>query len=144
VTYDSKVDPSDYLGKCGATEDECDFLVQDGWPRHWAGERVELNAMTSPQFIEWLEQKLAEVGVQKVVPQEDVLAQAYRRAQCIEAVQQAVDEAVQQAVDEAVQAAQSDEAVMPADLREQVGAKLAAEPARSWDEVVAELVREAV
>jgi hypothetical protein len=47
---------------------------------YWIGERVELNAMTSDQLIAWLERKLAEIGVQKVIPDRDALANAYRRA----------------------------------------------------------------
>lgn len=35
--------------------------------------RVELNAMTSPQFVEWLEEKMKEHNIGKVVPPEGVL-----------------------------------------------------------------------
>jgi hypothetical protein len=35
----------------------------------------ELNAMASDQFIEWLERKLTEHGIKKVIPDDDVLAQ---------------------------------------------------------------------
>ena len=65
-------DPRIRLRECGATEDECDYLV--------GGERIELNAMDSGQFIEWLEQCLDEAGVEKVIPEADVLETAYRRA----------------------------------------------------------------
>jgi hypothetical protein len=48
------------------------------WGR-WEGERVELNAMTADQFIDWLERKLDEQGIGKVVPDPETLATAYRR-----------------------------------------------------------------
>ena len=55
------------------TSEERDFLR--------SGRRVELNAFTSPQFIEWLEAKLSEQGLdQRLVPSQDVLEDAYRRA----------------------------------------------------------------
>jgi hypothetical protein len=38
--------------------------------------RVELNAMTTPQFIEWLDQKMAEFGSGKLIPPTPVLEQA--------------------------------------------------------------------
>lgn len=50
----------------------------DYLPQHWKDwlqtKRVELNAMTSPQFIGWLDSKLAEYDEGKVVPPSDVLA----------------------------------------------------------------------
>ena len=50
---------------------------QDYYAR-WHGQRVELNAMTSRQFLDWLEAKFAEHGVEKVVPDEATLANAYQ------------------------------------------------------------------
>lgn len=43
--------------------------------------RVELNAMTTPQFLEWLESKMEQYGVGKVVPTEDVLQSEYEKTQ---------------------------------------------------------------
>ena len=37
--------------------------------------RVELNAMTTPQLIEWLDEKMAEHGDGKLIPPHDVLEQ---------------------------------------------------------------------
>ena len=54
----------------GATEEEVDFLLQ---------RRVELNAMTSPQLVAFIERKLRAVGVAKVIPDQETLEQAYRR-----------------------------------------------------------------
>jgi hypothetical protein len=55
------------------TEDEKQFLRSN--------QRVELNAFTSPQFIEWLEGKLRTNGLhERLIPNDSVLVTAYRRA----------------------------------------------------------------
>ena len=42
--------------------------------KHWLQtNRVELNAMTSPQFVAWIEKKFDQYACSKIVPQEDVL-----------------------------------------------------------------------
>jgi hypothetical protein len=53
VEYRSRVDPRINLRRSGASSDECDFLVQrGGWG--WSGKRVELNAMNSTQFVDFV------------------------------------------------------------------------------------------
>ncbi len=44
------------------------------------GQRVELNMFTGPHFIEFVERKLQEHGVEKVVPDDQTLADAWKRA----------------------------------------------------------------
>ena len=56
------------LQENGATIEEIDFLL-DG--------RVELNAMTSDQMVDFVERKLKQHGIEKVVPDDDDLATAY-------------------------------------------------------------------
>ena len=41
-------------------------------------QRVELNAMTSEQFVAFIKRKLAEHGVEKIVPPKQTLDKAYR------------------------------------------------------------------
>jgi hypothetical protein len=41
-------------------------------------QRVELNAMTSEQLVAFIERKLAEQGVKKIVPAKETLDEAYR------------------------------------------------------------------
>jgi len=53
----------------GATDAEIDILLR---------ERVELNAMTSEALVEMIERKLNEYGLEKVVPDDDQLAETYR------------------------------------------------------------------
>lgn len=64
------------LKECGATEDECSFIIGDGKD----GKRIELDAMDSQTFIGWLERKFAEHGVQKVIPDKATLEAAYKLA----------------------------------------------------------------
>jgi hypothetical protein len=46
-----------------------------GWKNWLQTHRVELNAMTTPQFIDWLDQKMAKHGDGKLIPPADVLEQ---------------------------------------------------------------------
>jgi hypothetical protein len=93
VTYDSKVDPRINLIDSGASEDEADYLVCGGRPGAWHGKRVELNAMTSPQLVKWLESKLYQIGVKKVVPDKDTLTQAFKRACYVAYINKAIQKA---------------------------------------------------
>jgi hypothetical protein len=58
------------LRRNGANEDEIDFLVN--------GQRVELNAMTSDQFLDFVEDKLIAADIEKIVPLKDQLDEAPR------------------------------------------------------------------
>jgi hypothetical protein len=51
----------------------------DSWQEWLQGHRVELNAMTSPQFINWLDDKMRPYNRGKVVPPEAVLKQTAHR-----------------------------------------------------------------
>jgi len=142
VQYDQEMDPAINLRACGATEEECAFLVQERkvdtkhGKRHvyWVGERVELNAMTSQQFLDWLERKLQEAGVEKVVPDEAVLAAAYRRQRRLATLQQILDEALAGEDDE--------EGPVPADLADQVRTRLTREPTDAWDDALWDIVQD--
>jgi len=73
------------------TEKEIAFLIEGrAGSNHWRGKRVELNAMTSAQFIAWLEAKLKEHGVEKIVPDSDTLAVAWQRAHRVSRIQAAI------------------------------------------------------
>ena len=62
------------LRENGATEEEIDFMFAD-FDKLRSTRRVERNAMTSPQFVEFIERKLRENGVAKIVPDEVLLAE---------------------------------------------------------------------
>jgi hypothetical protein len=63
------------LRENGATEKEIEFLLH---------KRVELNAFTSEDFVTWLEEKLDDEGVEKVIPDDALLNKVYRRIQSLE------------------------------------------------------------
>jgi hypothetical protein len=95
----------------GLADEQCDFnghFARDsictddekGFLR--SGRRVELNAFTSPQFVEWLENKLTEQGLGKrLIPDDDVLADAYRRALAVAETNIAIEQASETAIENA-------------------------------------------
>lgn len=144
VEYDSKIDPRANLAESGATEDEQRYLVRGRIAgarklrkgRYvetggWVGERVELNAMASDQLIAWLEGKLAEHQVRKLVPDAQTLAIAYRRAVRVAHIQKAIDAAIE--------ALPTDEVRLPPDLGEVIERRIAG-TAMAWDQALFELV----
>jgi DNA topoisomerase VI subunit A len=92
--------------------------------------RVELNAFTSDELVAFIERKLAEQGVKKVIPDDDTLAEAYRRRRQSEWLEARI-----QALIEESRAAVKDLEV-PTDLREQVVAALDEEPDQPWYAVI--------
>ena len=113
------------LEEWGATDDEIAALN---------GSRVELNAFTSGDLIQWIECKLDEHGVKKIVPDRTTLESAYRRAMEIEHVERAMDEVAERIRERA------EDVDIPDGLEQQVRQRLDEDPTRSWDDVVAELV----
>jgi hypothetical protein len=120
------------LWECRATEEECAFLVQWQTYSGWTGERVELNAMDSGRFITWLETKLQDVGICKIVPAQAVLETAYRRMVRLSHVQRAMETAVAMLP--------PDEAIpVPADLVQQLRTAIEG-TAQPWDDALWHLV----
>ncbi len=109
------------LKRNGATDAEIEFLL--------TGRRVELNAMTSSQLVAFVERKLAEHGVRKIIPDKETLDRAYRLAVRSKRMRKVVDEALKAAADEGDIAA-------PEDLAKQVET-LIRDTSMSWDEAVA-------
>jgi hypothetical protein len=62
----------------GATPGEAEFISE--------GQCVELNMFTSAQFIEYVEGKLEEYTVEKVIPEEETLQGAWQRAHLLRRV----------------------------------------------------------
>jgi hypothetical protein len=116
------------LAEHGATKEEIAFLQRS---------RVELNAMPSDVFVAFLEAKLAEHKVRKVVPDADTLVHHARRV----IVRELTNRALLEMQDAAATAAAA--IALPADLEEQVAAMLAADPGIPWDIAVARIARRA-
>ena len=117
------------LHRDGATAAEIDFLC--------AGQRVELNAFTSGQLIDWLRDKLQEAGIKKVVPEDDTLSDAFRRAKHMQYVAERLEELDLDA--EAGEHAAS--LALPTDLAAEVQKLLENSPRMTWDSAVAEIAR---
>ena len=115
------------LRQNGATEDEIEFLL--------GGQRVELNALRSDQFIALVETKLTEHGIKKVVPSPELLTEAYQlfvRSRRIERI-----------VEEALEEDTGPDIDPPDDLVEQVCGYLAEHRDERWDDAVAALAAQA-
>ena len=91
--------------------------------------------MPSGQLLMWLKRKLAEVGVQKVVPEHDVLAKAYRRGLRLAEMERQMAE---------LDLPGDDEMPVPDDLEVLVRERLAARPELAWDDVVFDLARQSL
>ena len=108
----------------GAKPEEIDFLLSD--------RRVELNAMTSREFLDFLEEKLTEHSVGKVVPDSRMLADAYRLF--------TRGKRARQVVEEALAAMSADDSAAPPDIEKRVRDYLTENPDASWDDAVEEIV----
>lgn len=129
VSYRSN--PEWNLRENGATEAEIKILGGDGGE----GERVELNAMTADQFILWLERKLQEHGIKKLVPNADTLTAAYRRAAFLQKLEDEQQKIRMEITDEFIE--------VPDDLATTVHKELKDQPGLSWDEVIWRIAEEA-
>jgi hypothetical protein len=124
------------LQENGATEAEIEFMFRD-FDGTRSTRRVELNAMTSPQFIAFVERKLKEVGVKKIIPDKNQLADAYRLF--------AHSYAAEQIVERELEKLNGDAAVqVPRDIESQVRKHLARHPADRWDEALRRIAASAV
>ena len=134
VEYHSDRDPRLDILASGGTQAEADFLVQERRAQGWSGRRVELNALTSGQFVTWLDAKLVEAGASKVIPDPDVLATAFDR------VRRAA--LVEERTRDIVKAVQGERIEQPPNLVALVEERLRADAGLSWDKAI-RLVAEA-
>ncbi len=110
------------------TDEEKEFLLSN--------RRVELNAFSSPQFIEWIEAKLTEQGLDKrLIPDDQVLENAYRRATALAKINTAIEDASKSA-EEAATGAE-----IPDDLRDQLREAMEEEP-QAWDRALYQIAKD--
>jgi hypothetical protein len=112
------------LRRHGATQAEIEILI--------AGERVELNALTSDELVALIERKLEENGIKKVISDDNTLADAYRRMHKQAAIQKKIDQLVEEF--------NEDEETIPIALRRRILSALKFDPTKSWDEALRELI----
>jgi hypothetical protein len=110
-----------------ATKEEQEFLE--------SGRRVELNAMTSPQFVQWLETKLAAHLPGRLIPSDDVLANAYRRALAAAKINRVIENVTAKAIEYARSAE------LPKSLRRRLEKAMKDSPSEAWDEALYRLAK---
>jgi hypothetical protein len=115
----------------GASKADIEFMLAD-FDRTHCTRRVELNAMTSPQFIEFLERKLQENGVKKIIPDRELLEETF--------VKMDRGRQLQEAFAKLKKRFRFDAREVPADIERRIGEILAKDPTLRWDAAVAKIV----
>jgi hypothetical protein len=126
--------PADILREYGASQAERDFLVtgRAGY-KGWAGQRVELNALTARQFISWLSDKLDQHGVKKVIPDAETLKIAFACAEKVFKIKQALEDICKE---------DSDKLPVPKNLQHLIEAQFVKDSTVSWDIALQDIVAE--
>lgn len=111
----------------GLTAEEEEFLQSQ--------RRVELNAFSSPQFVQWLEAGLKSAGIKpdSFIPRDEVLGEAWQRARTIAEVQASIDAILKKL-------SVSDQA-LPDDLRSRLLAQMD-ETGQPWDLALSHIAKE--
>jgi DNA topoisomerase VI subunit B len=125
-----KSDPRGNLETNGASPEEIAFLCDGKDWQGYHGKRVELNAFMSDEFVSWLELKLKQHGLKKIIPRNSVLQKEYRRQATIARLQAILDHARAEVSKEAAKLKP------PRELRQTVTYILSRNPALPWDEAV--------
>jgi hypothetical protein len=115
----------------GATIEEINFLL----PFHGECRRVELNAMTSRQLVDFVETAFKSYGVAKVIPADEVLEQHVRHQLETQFANTLIAEHAAEIVERAAAA------TMPANLAARIAALLKEEPELSWDQALGRIAR---
>lgn len=113
------------LAKHGATRNEIAFLRD---------RRVELNALSSRQLVDLIERKLADHGVEKVVPADDIIEGHARRLIEQHLAEQALDEIRREIT------AKAKSVRLPDDLKDRLREVLQREPEMSWDAALSRII----
>ncbi len=119
ATKMSEEDRRDQLTENGATDAEIDILLH---------ERVELNAMASDDLIEMIERKLKDYGLEKVIPDDDLLGEAYQAFHRSNELREKFEELESEF--------EESEINVPENLKNQVRAILKKHPDLRWDDAI--------
>ena len=94
--------------------------------------RVELNAMTSPQFVAFVERKLRENNVTKIVPDQDLLAEVY--------IGMERGRRLEKEAEELLDEIDTEDCKPPKNLEQRVRKMLKKSPLMRWDAAVKAIV----
>ncbi|TCQ80248.1 histidine kinase/DNA gyrase B/HSP90-like ATPase [Ochrobactrum sp. BH3] len=106
----------------GATGAELKFIT--------SGLRVELNAMPSDQFIEWIEHGLQAHGVEKIIPSQDTIEQRARQIIAVQHIHDDIRKLERQASDYAASV------TLPSNLNDLIREAFQADPTAPWEEAL--------
>lgn len=118
--------------------------------REWLQDyRVELNAMTTPQFLEWLDSKVDEYGNGKLIPPSDVLRDELEEVTRKELRDQIEEDVLKEAmvdeqVEEALQALRPQITTLNGRLTKQVRLSLKETPEDSWRAPISRMASELI
>jgi hypothetical protein len=107
------------LAENGAADAEIDILLH---------ERVELNAMTSDALIAMIERKLQDYGLEKVIPDDDLLAETYRAFHHSQELRKKFEKTKDEFKDTGIK--------IPRDLKAQIRAILDEHGDLRWDDAI--------
>jgi hypothetical protein len=119
ATKTSAANLREQLAENGASDAEIEILLH---------ERVELNAMTSDALIAMIERKLKKHGLKKVVPDDALLAAAYRAFLRSSELREEFEELESEFEESKIK--------VPKNLKNQVGAILKKHPDLRWDDAL--------
>jgi hypothetical protein len=119
-------EPAPFRGDFGndsiCTAEEKEFLR--------SGMRIELNELTAPQFVEWLETMLKKYLPERMIPSDNLLHDAWRRALSVATLNRAIKRAKRRALD-------FSETELPENLRKRLRKYLKKHPdGDAWDVVL--------
>jgi hypothetical protein len=110
------------LAENGATDAETAILLT---------ERVELNAMASDALIAMIERKLKDYGLKKVIPDDEVLAEAYQAFHRSQELRKEFEQMEKELAEE-----EETEIEVPEDLKDRVRAVLDKREDLRWDDAI--------
>jgi hypothetical protein len=119
ATKTSEANLREQLAENGASDAEIAILLH---------ERVELNAMASDDLIAMIERKLKDYGLKKVIPDDDVLADAYRTFHRSKELRKEFEEMESEFEESKVK--------VPKTLKKQVRSVLNKHPDLRWDDAI--------
>jgi hypothetical protein len=119
ATKTNKESLREQLALNGATDAEIKILLN---------ERVELNALTSDELIAMIERKLKKQGVEKVVPDKDLLSEAYQAFHHSQELREVFEQAESEFKETKIK--------VPKNLGKQVRAILNKNPDLRWDDAL--------
>lgn len=132
-----KSNPVMNLQENGATQEEIKFLCSSRSYYGSSGRRVELNALSSRDLLNLIETKLKKYGVKKVVPDDETLKDAYRRAALVKRLNEQLEEIMEDTEKEV-----DDINITPKQIERRVRKILKECPTKSWDSAIINIIEE--